>query len=262
MDIIFEDFRKAYEEGNGYDLSQTLSPLPPPSDPDRLYNFFRSTNFAQVKADFKYRILYDGSSPFKLPAEEGNGWVEVYWTYWKALGEILNAENATKANAKVHGQRFLQIISQPLYKSQSSRSHKPHFRTIVESCRESRDWNERHFEIVRYEKTLNCMLTQSQASWTKVYDSWKEMTNALIRGYTNCGFEAWTVPCLYVAGKYMRIFAIKADEGTATPTGSVTNFDDFNPESEKNEKLEDAARQLNRIFQICLADRYVFLSDR
>jgi hypothetical protein len=82
------------------------------------------------------------------------------------------------------------------------------------------------------------------------------MTNALIRGYTNCGFEAWTVPCLYVAGKYMRIFAIKADEGMANSTGSVTNFqDDFNPEAEKNEKLEDAARQLNRIFQICLSDR-------
>ncbi len=62
------------------------------------------------------------------------------------------------------------------------------------------------------------------------------MTITLIRGYTNCGFEAWTVPCLYVAGKYMRIFAIKADEGTATSVGSVTNFDDFNPEAEKNEK--------------------------
>ena len=56
------------------------------------------------------------------------------------------------------------------------------------------------------------------------------MTIALIRGYTNCGFEAWTVPCLYVAGKYMRIFAIKADEGAASTSGSVTNFDDFNPE--------------------------------
>lgn len=91
-----------------------------------------------------------------------------------------------------------------------------------------------------------------------MYDSWKEMTNALIRGYTNCGFEAWTVPCLYVAGKYLRIFAIKADEATGASIGSVNTFqDDFNPEAEKNEKLEDAARQLNRIFQICLADRSV-----
>ena len=82
------------------------------------------------------------------------------------------------------------------------------------------------------------------------------MTNQLIRGYTNCSFEAWTVPCLYVAGKYLRIFAIKADEATGVDTAAFTTFrDDFNPEAGKNEKLEDAARQLNRIFQICLADR-------
>ena len=54
----------------------------------------------------------------------------------------------------------------------------------------------------------------------------------------------------------MRIFAIKADEATGNNTGAVATFqDDFSSEAEKNEKLEDAARQLNRIFQICLADR-------
>ena len=94
-------------------------------------------------------------------------------------------------------------------------------------------------------------------SWTSVYDGWKELTNQLIRGYTNCEFESWTVPCLYMVGKYLRIFAIKADEGAANGSGNVTNFqDDLNPEAEKNEKLEDAARQLNRIFQLCLSDRY------
>jgi hypothetical protein len=84
------------------------------------------------------------------------------------------------------------------------------------------------------------------------------MTNALIRGYTNCGFEAWTVPCLYVAGKHMRVFAIKADESAANGNGLSTHFgDDISPEAEKNENLQDAARQLNRIFTICLSDRLV-----
>ena len=72
------------------------------------------------------------------------------------------------------------------------------------------------------------------------------MANQLIRGYTNCGFEAWTVPCLYVAGKYMRIFAIKADESTGNNTGAITTFqDDFNPEAEKNEKLGRAIKILS-----------------
>ncbi|TVY92979.1 Protein CSN12-like protein [Lachnellula willkommii] len=189
MNPIFEDFREAYENGNGYLLSQTLSPIPPRSQPQRLYNFFRSTNFAAAQKDLKQQIL-----PFKLDPDESKGWIEIYHAYWKAVGEVLNAENAQKGNTK--------------------------------------------------------------AAWSKVYDAWKEVLNALIRGYTNCGFEAWTVPCLYVVGKYLRIFAIKADEGSGNGTGAVTSFqDDFNPEAEKNEKLEDAARQLNRIFQICLADR-------
>lgn len=84
------------------------------------------------------------------------------------------------------------------------------------------------------------------------------MTNALVRGYTNCGFEAWTVPCLYVAGRYLRVFAIKADENSSNTNGTaIKSFqdDDFNPEAEKNEKLEDAARVLNKIFTTCLSDR-------
>jgi hypothetical protein len=101
MDLIFDDFRKAYEKGDGYGLSQTLSPIPPPTQPQRLYNFFRSTNFATVQKDFKYQILYSNLLPFKLPVDEGNGWVEVYHAYWKAVGEILNAENAPKSNTKV-----------------------------------------------------------------------------------------------------------------------------------------------------------------
>ncbi|PBP16582.1 PCI domain-containing protein [Diplocarpon rosae] len=191
MDFLFEDFRKAYQEGNGYQLSMTLSPVSPASDPDRLTRFFRSTNYAQAPRDFSNRILNVNTSSFTTAQEEG--WVEVYHAYYKAVGEILKTDSAAEAHAKV--------------------------------------------------------------SYVKVYESWREMTLALVRGYTNYGFEAWTVPCLYVAGKYMRIFAIKADESAASTTGSVTNFDDSHPEAEKNERLEDAARQLNRIFTICLSDR-------
>ncbi|KAG9231898.1 hypothetical protein BJ875DRAFT_102742 [Amylocarpus encephaloides] len=192
MDSVIQDFRKAYSAGDGYGLAQTLSPIPPSSQSERLQKFFQSTNYASAQKEFRNQILYDNSGP-KMPMDEGNGWVEVYTAYWKAIGEILSAEAAAQSNAR--------------------------------------------------------------SSWTKVYDAWKELTNVLHRGYSNCGFEAWTVPCFYVVGKYLRIFAIKADEDAATSTTTMTNFDDFNPEAERNEKLEDAARQLNRIFNLCLSDR-------
>lgn len=101
MDAVFSDFRKAYETGNGYELCQTLSPLPPASDPDRLDRFYRSTNFSHAQRDFKSWILNHQASSFTLPAEEGNGWVEVYHLYWKAVGEILRAEAAAETSSKV-----------------------------------------------------------------------------------------------------------------------------------------------------------------
>jgi hypothetical protein len=101
MDAVLNDFKVAYGSGDGYALSMTLSPLDTPSQPNRLSSFFRSTNAASAIKDFRYRILYDNSTPFKLSHEEGNGWVDVYFAYWKAIGEILGAENATKANEKV-----------------------------------------------------------------------------------------------------------------------------------------------------------------
>ena len=94
--------------------------------------------------------------------------------------------------------------------------------------------------------------------WGNVYEAWKEVTNSLIRGYSSAGFEAWTVPCLYVVGKYLRIFAIKADDSARSASeNSVSTIiqDDMGVDPGKNEKLEDAARVINRIFTLCISDR-------
>lgn len=100
------------------------------------------------------------------------------------------------------------------------------------------------------------------ANWSGVYDVWKEVVNTLHKGYQASLFAAWTIPCLYNAGKYLRVFAIKADETSASQRdsgiafGGIQEEDVLNPDS-KNEKLEDAARQINRIFSLCISDRYV-----
>lgn len=94
--------------------------------------------------------------------------------------------------------------------------------------------------------------------WCNVYESWKEVTNSLIKGYSGSWFEAWTVPCLYIAGKYLRSFAIKADEyvkATRPDNFRARLQDDIAIDSENNEKLEDAARVINRIFTLCISDR-------
>ncbi|KAI5864933.1 PCI domain-containing protein [Durotheca rogersii] len=97
-----------------------------------------------------------------------------------------------------------------------------------------------------------------QSSWEKVYEAWKDLTLQIIRGYTNHDFENWTIPCLYIAGKYLRQFAIRADEERKNSneySDAAVMQDDFDPESEEHKLLEDCARHLNRIFQTCLNDR-------
>ncbi|KAK1510943.1 PCI domain-containing protein [Colletotrichum tamarilloi] len=96
------------------------------------------------------------------------------------------------------------------------------------------------------------------SSWTKVYESWKEFTTALIRGYTNYGFEAWTIPCLYLAGKHLRLFAISSDEERSTTDATADAMelaDDYDPDLEKQKQLRDCEQQLKRIFTLCLSDR-------
>lgn len=90
-----------------------------------------------------------------------------------------------------------------------------------------------------------------------IYAAWKEMTNALIRGYSSSHFHAWTIPCLYVAGRYLRSFAIKADQHVKT-NGHASyggGLEDITSSMSKNANLEDAARVINRIFQLCISDR-------
>lgn len=91
-----------------------------------------------------------------------------------------------------------------------------------------------------------------------MYEAWKDLSISLTRGYRSAGFGAWTIPCLYVAGKFLRVFAIKADKDRNSKPAdedAMTLQDDFDPEAEANQNLEDCARQLNAIFSLCLMDR-------
>ena len=109
--------------------------------------------------------------------------------------------------------------------------------------------------------------TTTRPDWTKVYEAWKDVANTVIKGYSSGVLEAWTLPVLYTVGKNLRSFAIKADEH-ARASGTDANFnagglqDDIAGDFEKNEKLEDAARVINRMFTLCISDRYVAIEER
>lgn len=201
MNSVVADFGRAMIAQAGYDLAGTLSPVAPIHDSGRLYALHRDSNAFSVQSDFRHALSHNPSC--KLDKVEVNAWADVFVAYWKAVGEILAAEeslnlgkNVSKSPAKV-------------------------------------------------------------ANWDKVYNSWKELLNMLLRGYQNEAFEAWTIPCLYITGKYLRVFAIKADEAASQKGQTSFNAyeDDIVDAEGGNEKLEDAARQINRVFSLCIGDR-------
>ncbi|CAG7941240.1 unnamed protein product [Penicillium nalgiovense] len=104
---------------------------------------------------------------------------------------------------------------------------------------------------------LRCEDRVSGASVVAVFSAWKKVANALIRGYSGpAGIPAWTLPCLYTVGKYMRTFAINADLEAASQGSAGFGFqDDIAADVEKNANLEEAARVINRMFTLCLSDR-------
>ena len=107
-------------------------------------------------------------------------------------------------------------------------------------------------ELVKFEEN------PSQASWVRVFEAWREVSNTLVRGYSHSGLQAWTVPCLYVVGKYLRLFAIRADAESSSQN-SVSFGDrlqeDIAADFTKSAKLESAAWMMNRMFTLCLSDR-------
>ncbi|KAL2755779.1 hypothetical protein ACRALDRAFT_1082111 [Sodiomyces alcalophilus JCM 7366] len=208
MEPLFDEFAAAYMGMKGYDLAQTLSPIPPADKPDRLRAVWLSTNHYGVKDDVTHGLVQALTSRSGYPREEVKdelkGWTEIFTAYWKAIGELLAVDGDSIVNGRA-------------------------------------------------------------SSWTKVYEAWKEMTMALHRGYTNHNFEAWTIPCLYTAGKYLRAFAIKSDEERSHNDAGGDGLeirDDFDPEMEKHQQLRDCEQQLKRIFTLCLTDRAEITESR
>lgn len=116
-------------------------------------------------------------------------------------------------------------------------------------------------EIVALEESSSQSQPQSQSqagSWSRLFNAWREVANLLLRGYSAGGFEAWTLPCLYVVGKYLRIFAMKADaENVRNPAAFSANYnDDVISDVNPREKLEESSWVLNRMYTTCLHDRY------
>ncbi|PHH67112.1 hypothetical protein CDD81_4507 [Ophiocordyceps australis] len=186
------------------------------------------------------------------------------------MDELFN--EFAKAHAVRNGYALAQTLSPPsdaqklrrIYESTNAHSAKSDARHFIKSKaslshEEATGWIEVY---TAYWNALGeIMNTDSgKSTWTKTYEAWRDVTSVLVRGYNNHGFEAWTIPSLYVVGKYLRLFAIKSDDersrSTADAPGEASLIqDDFDSEVAKQAQLRDCEQHLKRIFTLCLNDR-------
>lgn len=111
MDNLFREFGVAHSEGSGPRLAATLSPEPTSEEPQKLHRIWKSANFHDVKPVMRRKIL-DNAPPMGLPNDEIQGWVEVYYCYWRTLGEILAIEQGnSREKVGVAMTRFLRSHS-------------------------------------------------------------------------------------------------------------------------------------------------------
>lgn len=197
MGSIAQAFKSAYINGSGSGLAAVFTPIAPSEDPDRLRSFYQFSNAASVSLDLPYALFHGRGSI--LPKSEQADWVNIFLSYWEAIGELLKCEDRNPG-----------------------------------------------------------------ASVVAVFNAWKKVANAFIRAYSGSSdFPAWTLPCLYTVGKYLRIFAINADLEAASQGSAGFGFqDDIPPDVEKNSNLEEAARNINRMFTLCLSDRAALEESR
>jgi hypothetical protein len=65
MEVIFRDFKQAQLIGSGPLLS-TITPIPLPTDPDRLNNFYRGSSSFSIQSDVRYGILHHANTDVRF----------------------------------------------------------------------------------------------------------------------------------------------------------------------------------------------------
>ena len=108
MDKLFREFGQAVRRYNGKELSATLCPAAPADDSYRLRNIWNGAGYQDAKTIIKRKIQNNSDG---LTHNEVMGWTEVYYAYWKALGQILLVQDAPNGNGPVvsRGRCLIQI---------------------------------------------------------------------------------------------------------------------------------------------------------
>ena len=106
MQAALEPFLQAHAQEFGWGVAETLSPSAPPENPGRLYDFYRATNEHQVENEIRNALKYSKNS--RIAPKEASAWTEIFVAYWRAIGQLLRAEEATN-QGRVKDRQWVEV---------------------------------------------------------------------------------------------------------------------------------------------------------
>lgn len=106
MQAALAPFQEAYADGRAQPVAIFLSPVPPAHDPGRLYDFYRASNDDKIEGDVRYALKYNKKS--RMSNKETDAWIDILVLYWRAVQQIILAEEAANQGKLGDGQ-FLAV---------------------------------------------------------------------------------------------------------------------------------------------------------
>ncbi|EUC46001.1 hypothetical protein COCMIDRAFT_4846 [Bipolaris oryzae ATCC 44560] len=120
MQAALEPFHEAYATGLAQPVADFLSPVAPAHDPGRLYEFYRASNADKIEGDIRYALKHNKSA--RMTNKESGAWVDIIAAYWRAVREIIRADEAANQD-KLDERQFVAVYDAWKYLTSSFIKH-------------------------------------------------------------------------------------------------------------------------------------------
>lgn len=93
MQAALAPFQEAHATALAQPVANFFSPVPPAQDPGRLYDFSRASNEVQIENDVRHVLKHNKTT--RMTQKETGAWVDIIVSYWRAVKEIIRADEAS-----------------------------------------------------------------------------------------------------------------------------------------------------------------------
>ncbi|KAF3037930.1 COP9 signalosome (CSN) subunit [Didymella heteroderae] len=93
MQAALAPFQEAHATALAQPVASFFSPVPPAQDPGRLYDFSRASNEVQIENDVRHVLKHNKTT--RMTQKETGAWVDIIVSYWRAVKEIIKADEAS-----------------------------------------------------------------------------------------------------------------------------------------------------------------------